>query len=92
MSPTVFTVLGHSKQFILMTRDARNIFFISVQFRIGFLKKTLDSVRNEFGSVQKTRLCLDIIVTYCRGMHVYSKYYSESACHDFGVTYNNDNK
>ena len=34
-------------------------FFISVRF----LKKNSDSVRNEFGSVQKTRFGLDSIVT-----------------------------
>jgi len=44
----------------LIARDVRNSNFVSV----WFLKKNLDSVRNEFGSVRKTLFCSDIIAIY----------------------------
>ena len=43
----------------IAARDVRNRFFISVQF-----KKNSNSVRNEFGSVQKMRFGSVIVVSY----------------------------
>ena len=40
-------------------------FFYFSSVSVRFFMKNSDSVRNEFGSVKKTRFGLDIIVIYC---------------------------